>query len=245
MNLGYGTEKIEDDLQNLFPEARIARMDLDTTRTRTAYEKIITAFQEGKTDILIGTQMVSKGLDFDNVAVVGIINADSLLNYPDFRATERAFQLMAQVAGRAGRKSGQGKVFLQTKIPDAPVIPHIVDNNYTQFYNTQLSERMMFHYPPFYRLVYVYMKHRDIAVLEEFSELMGRQLRNIFENRILGPDLPPVARVKELYIRKIVLKVESGLSQYKVNEALQALQQALTTNQRYRSITMYYDVDPL
>ena len=245
VNLGYGTEKIEDDLQNLFPEARIARMDLDTTRTRTAYENIITAFQEGKTDILIGTQMVSKGLDFDNVAVVGIINADSLLNYPDFRATERAFQLMAQVAGRAGRKSGQGKVFLQTKIPDAPVIPHIVDNNYTQFYNSQLSERMMFHYPPFYRLVYIYMKHREIAVLEEFSELMGQQLRKIFENRILGPDLPPVARVKELYIRKIVLKVENGLSQYKVNEALQALQQALTTGQRYRSITMYYDVDPL
>ena len=136
-------------------------------------------------------------------------------------------------------------MFLQTKIPDAPVIPHIVDNNYTQFYNSQLSERMMFHYPPFYRLVYIYMKHREIAVLEEFSELMGQQLRKIFENRILGPDLPPVARVKELYIRKIVLKVENGLSQYKVNEALQALQQALTTGQRYRSITMYYDVDPL
>ena len=220
-------------------------MDLDTTRTRSAYEKIITAFQEGKTDILIGTQMVSKGLDFDNVAVVGIINADTLLNYPDFRATERAFQLIAQVAGRAGRKNGQGKVFLQTKIPDAPVIPHIVDNNYLQFYNTQLSERMMFHYPPFYRLVYIYMKHRDIAVLEEFSELMGQQLRRIFENRILGPDLPPVARVKELYIRKIVLKIESGLSQYKVNEALQALQQALTDNARYRSIIMYYDIDPL
>lgn len=245
VNLGYGTEKIEDDLQNIFPEARIARMDLDTTRTRTAYEDIITRFQEGKTDILIGTQMVSKGLDFDNVAVVGIINADTLLNYPDFRSTERAFQLMAQVAGRAGRKNGQGKVILQTKVPDAPVIPQIVQNNYIQFYNSQLKERMLFHYPPFYRLVYIYVKHREINILEEFSELLGEELRRIFEERILGPDLPPVARIKELYIRKIVLKVESTLSQYRVNEALQAVQQAFMQNARYRSVVMYYDIDPL
>ena len=174
--LGYGTEKIEDDLQNLFPEARIKRMDLDTTRTRTAYEKIISDFQEGKTDILIGTQMVSKGLDFDNVDVVGIVNADTLLNYPDFRATERAFQLMSQVAGRAGRKNGQGKVFLQTKMTDAPVIPQIVSNDYAAFYDQQLQERLLFHYPPFYRLIYIYMKHRDVRVLEEFSELVGRRI---------------------------------------------------------------------
>ncbi len=245
VNLGYGTEKIEDDLQNLFPQARIARMDLDTTRTRTAYEKIIGTFQEGKTDILIGTQMVSKGLDFDNVDVVGIINADTLLNYPDFRANERAFQLMSQVAGRAGRKNGQGKVFLQTKVPDAPVIPHIVDNNFVQFYNAQLQERMLFHYPPFYRLVYVYMKHRDQQLLEEFSELVGEHMRKVFEGRILGPDLPPVARVKEQFIRKIVLKVENGLSQYKVNEALWAIQKAFTQNARYRYVEMFYDIDPL
>ena len=245
VHLGYGTEKIEDNLQNLFPQARIARMDLDTTRTRTAYENIINAFQEGKTDILIGTQMVSKGLDFDNVDVVGIINADTLLNYPDFRANERAFQLMAQVAGRAGRKNGQGKVFLQTKVPDAPVIPHIVDNDFVQFYNTQLQERMLFRYPPFYRLVYVYMKHRDQHLLEEFSEQVGAQMRQIFEGRILGPDLPPVARVKEQYIRKIVLKIESGLSQYKVNDTLRAIQKAATQNARYRYVEMFYDVDPL
>ena len=245
ITLGYGTEKIEDDLHNLFPEARIARMDLDTTRTRGAYESIINDFQHGKNDILIGTQMVSKGLDFDNVAVVGIINADTLLNYPDFRATERAFQLMAQVAGRAGRKSGQGKVFLQTKMSDAPVIPQIVENNYTAFYDQQLQERMLFHYPPFYRLVYIYMKHRDVHVLEEFSELIGRHMREIFDSRILGPELPPVARVKQLYIRKIVLKVENTLSQYKINEVLQNMQQAYCQMPRYRTISMYYDIDPV
>lgn len=243
--LGYGTEKIEDDLQNLFPEARIERMDLDTTRTRTAYEKIIEDFQQGKTDILIGTQMVSKGLDFDNVAVVGIINADTLLNYPDFRATERAFQLMAQVAGRAGRKNGQGTVFLQTRMSDAAVIPQIVKNDYVTFYDQQLSERMLFHYPPFYRLVYIYMKHRDVHVLEEFSDVIAKRMREIFDNRILGPDLPPVARIKQLYIRKIVLKVENGLSQYKINEVLQNIQQAYCQMPRYRAISMYYDIDPL
>lgn len=245
INLGYGTEKIEDDLHNLFPDARILRMDLDTTRSRGAYEKIIDNFQQGKTDILIGTQMVSKGLDFDNVAVVGIINADTLLNYPDFRATERAFQLMAQVAGRAGRKNGKGKVFLQTKMSDAAVIPQIVKNDYTAFYNQQLSERMLFHYPPFYRLVYIYMKHRDEHILDEFSNLVGRHMREIFDNRILGPDTPPVARVKQLYIRKIVLKVDSSLSQYKVNETLQNILHAYSEIPRFRAISMYYDIDPL
>lgn len=245
INLGYGTEKIEDDLQNIFPEARIERMDLDTTRTRNAYEKIISDFQQGKTDILIGTQMVSKGLDFDNVAVVGIINADTLLNYPDFRATERAFQLMAQVAGRAGRKSGQGKVFLQTKMSDAPVIPYIVNNDYQSFYDQQIGERLLFHYPPFHRLIYVYIKHRDVQLLEEFSTVLGKHMREIFDERILGPDLPPVAKVKQLYIRKIVLKVENNLSQYKINKLLHDLQQAYLSQPRYRSITMYYDIDPM
>ena len=245
VNLGYGTEKIEDDLLKIFPEARTARMDLDTTRTRTAYESIINDFQQGRTDILIGTQMVSKGLDFDNVAVVGILNADILLNYPDFRASERAFQLMAQVAGRAGRKNGRGKVYLQTRQPDNPVLPMVVANNYMQFYDSQLSERMLFHYPPFYRLVYVYTKHRDLPLLEEFSYILGERMRQLFDHRVLGPDLPPVARVQQLYIRKIVLKVEGNLSQYRINETLLALQKELLEEKRFRSITMYYDVDPL
>ena len=245
VNLGYGTEKIEDDLLKIFPQARTARMDLDTTRTRTAYEGIINDFQQGKTDILIGTQMVSKGLDFDNVAVVGILNADILLNYPDFRASERAFQLMAQVAGRAGRKNGRGKVYLQTRQPDNPVLPMVVANNYLQFYDSQLSERMLFHYPPFYRLVYVYTKHRDLPLLEEFSYILGERMRQLFDHRVLGPDLPPVARVQQQYIRKIVLKVEGNLSQYRINETLLALQKELLEEKKFRSITMYYDVDPL
>lgn len=245
INLGYGTEKIEDDLLKIFPDARTARMDLDTTRTRTAYESIISDFQQGKTDILIGTQMVSKGLDFDNVAVVGILNADILLNYPDFRASERAFQLMAQVAGRAGRKSGSGRVYLQTRQPENPILPMIVENKYLRFYDSQLSERMLFHYPPYYRLVYVFIKHREPALLEEFSNILGTRMRELFDYRVLGPDLPPVARVQQLYIRKIVLKVESNLSQYRINETLIALQQELLADKRYRSITMYYDVDPL
>ena len=245
VNLGYGTEKIEDDLLKIFPQARTARMDLDTTRTRTAYESIINDFQQGRTDILIGTQMVSKGLDFDNVAVVGILNADILLNYPDFRASERAFHLMAQVAGRAGRKNGRGKVYLQTRQPDNPVLPMVVANNYLQFYDSQLSERMLFHYPPFYRLVYVYTKHRDLPLLEEFSYILGERMRQLFDHRVLGPDLPPVARVQQLYIRKIVLKVEGNLSQYRINETLLALQKELLEEKRFRSITMYYDVDPL
>ena len=245
VNLGYGTEKIEEELSNLFPEARIARMDLDTTRTRNAYEKIINDFQRGKTDVLIGTQMVSKGLDFDNVAVVGILNADILLNYPDFRATERSFQLMAQVAGRAGRKNGRGTVYLQTKTPDTPVIPQIVENDYLKFYDSQLTERMLFHYPPFHRLVYVYLKHRDIRLLDETAERFGACMRNIFGMRVLGPDLPPVARVQQLYIRKIVLKVENELSQYKVNEALARLKEEFAAQKRYASVTIFYDVDPL
>lgn len=245
VDLGYGTEKIEDELQKIFPGIETVRMDLDTTRTRTAYENIINDFQQGKSKILIGTQMVSKGLDFDNVAVVGILNADILLNYLDFRAAERAFQLMAQVAGRAGRKEETGKVILQTRQPDSPIIPLIVRNDYAQFYDSQLAERMMFHYPPFYRLIYVYMKHRDIKLLEEFSQIMGEQLRHIFDYRVLGPDLPPVARVQQQYIRKIMIKAESKLSQYKINDTLKKLQMELLSKKRYSSINLYYDIDPL
>jgi primosomal protein N' (replication factor Y) len=245
INLGYGTEKIEEELSNMFPHARIARMDLDTTRTRTAYEKIINDFQQGKNDVLIGTQMVSKGLDFDNVSVVGILNADILLNYPDFRAAERSFQLMAQVAGRAGRKNEQGTVYLQTKSPDATIIPQIKENDFLQFYNQQLGERMLFHYPPFYRLVYVYLKHRNIRFLDATAERFGSRMREIFGERVLGPDLPPVAKVQQLYIRKIVLKVETNTSQYKINEALSALKDEFLSQKQYSALTIYYDVDPL
>ena len=244
VNRGFGTEKIEDDIKQIFPEARVARMDLDTTRTRTAYERIISDFEEGKTDILIGTQMISKGLDFDRVSVVGILNADSMMNYPDFRSYERAFQLMAQVAGRAGRKNKQGLVVLQTKSPENPLIHQIMANDYASLYQEQMEERRLFKYPPFYRLIYVYLKHRKEDILTQAAELMAARLRQGMGERILGPDKPPVARIQSLFIRKIVIKIEQEASLSKVRRYLTQVQRSLIEDERFRSLMVYYDVDP-
>ena len=241
---GFGTERIEDDVKTIFPEARVARMDLDTAKTRTAYERIIADFQEGQTDILIGTQMISKGLDFDRVSVVGILNADTLLNYPDFRSHERAFQLMAQVAGRAGRKNKQGLVILQTKSPDLPVVRQVVDNDFEQLYYDQLAERQLFRYPPYYRLVYVYLKHRKEEVLTLAADMLANHLRTVMGDRILGPDKPPVARIQTLFIKKIVIKVEQSASMKKVRDYLLSVQRMLVEDERFRSLIVYYDVDP-
>ena len=243
-NRGFGTERVEDDVKLVFPEARVARMDLDTTRTRTAYEKIISDFEQGKTDILIGTQMVSKGLDFERVSVVGILNADTMLNYPDFRSYERAFQLMAQVAGRAGRKNKQGLVILQTKSPDLPVIHQVMRNDYEQLYYDQLAERQLFRYPPYYRLVYVYLKHRKEEVLDMAADMMAAQLRAGLGDRVLGPDKPPVARIQTLFIKKMIVKVEQTASMSKVRNYLLAVQRAVMADERFRSLVVYYDVDP-
>lgn len=245
VNRGFGTEKIEDDIRQLFPEARVARMDLDTTRSRTAYEKIISDFEEGRTDILIGTQMVSKGLDFDRVSVVGILNADSMLNYPDFRSHERAFQLMAQVAGRAGRRNRQGLVVLQTKSPDLPLIRQVLDNNYRELYEDQLTERRLFRYPPFYRLIYVYLKHRKEEVAEQAAAQMAAYLRNGLGDRVLGPDKPPVARIQALFIRKIMVKVEQEASLQKIRLYLTEVQRAIVADERFRTVNVYYDADPM
>ncbi|WP_296122801.1 primosomal protein N' [uncultured Bacteroides sp.] len=244
-NRGFGTEKIEDDIKVLFPDARVARMDLDTTRTRTAYERIISDFEQGKTDILIGTQMVSKGLDFDHVSIVGILNADTMLNYPDFRAYERAFQLMAQVAGRAGRKNKRGRVILQTKSIDHPIIPQVISNDYEGMVGGQLAERQMFHYPPYYRLIYVYMKHRNETLLDLMAQTMATKLRTVFGNRVLGPDKPPVARVQTLFIRKIVLKIEANAPMARVRELLVRIQKETVAEDRFKSLIVYYDVDPM
>ena len=241
---GFGTERIEDDIRLIFPEARVARMDLDTTRTRSAYERIIADFEQGKTDILIGTQMVSKGLDFQHVSVVGILNADSMLNYPDFRSYERAFQLMAQVAGRAGRKNKQGLVILQTKSPDLPVIQQVMRNDYEQLYFDQLAERQLFRYPPYYRLIYVYLKHRKPDVLDLASDTMAQHLRTGLGDRVLGPDKPPIARIQTLYIKKMVVKVEQTASMAKVRDYLLRVQRAIVEDERFRSLIVYYDVDP-
>ena len=242
---GYGTEKIEDQVRDIFPEARIARMDLDTTRTRSAYERIISDFSSGRTNLLIGTQMISKGLDFDKVSVVGILNADNLLNYPDFRAYEHAYMMMAQVSGRAGRKGKRGLVILQTKSPTLPVIQQVVQNDYTGLYRSIIAERQQFHYPPYYRLVYVYLKHRSDAVVESASIEMGSRLRQWFASRVMGPDKPAVAKVKSLSIRKFVLKLELGINMADVRKYLTLAQQLMLQDKRYSSLQIYFDVDPL
>ena len=242
---GYGTEKIEDEIRSIFPEARIARMDLDTTHTRNAYERLINDFSMGKNNLLIGTQMVTKGLDFGKVSVVGILNADSMLNYPDFRAYEQAFMMMSQVSGRAGRKGKRGEVILQTKTPDLPVIQYVVHNNYPTFFKELLDERREFHYPPFYHLVYVYLKHREENIVNTAGVELGSRLRDIFGARVLGPDKPAVARVKTLSIRKIVLKLENGIDYPRVRQYLRGALDAMMKDKRYGALQVYYDVDPL
>lgn len=245
MGRGFGTEKIEDQIAEIFPEAKIARMDLDTTRTRNAYERLIADFSEGRTNLLIGTQMVSKGLDFDKVSVVGILNADSMLNYPDFRAYEHAFMMMAQVSGRAGRKGKRGLVILQTKNPTLPVIGQVVNNDYEGLYQGILEERRTFHYPPFFHLINVYVKHKYDKVCEQASHEFSKTLRSWFGERVLGPDKPAVARVKTMNIRKIVIKLENGIDQQKVREYLKFAQQQMGKDPRYGALQIYYDVDPL
>ncbi len=242
---GYGTEKIEDQFAQLFPEAKIARMDLDTTRTKNAYERIIHDFSQGKTNVLIGTQMVTKGLDFDKVSVVGILNADAMLNYPDFRAYEQAFMMMAQVSGRAGRKGKRGLVLLQTTSPELPVVGQVVHNDYQAFYADLLEERRLFRYPPFFRLVYVYLKHAKEQVAETAGIELGSRLRQLFGDRVLGPDKPAVARVKTLHIRKLVLKLEPSLSGEQVRQCLRYAHNEMAKDKKYATLHVFYDVDPL
>jgi primosomal protein N' (replication factor Y) len=242
---GYGTEKIEDQVRDIFPDARIARMDLDTTRSRQAYERIINDFATGRTNLLIGTQMISKGLDFDRVSVVGILNADTMLNYPDFRAYEHAFMMMAQVSGRAGRKNKRGLVILQTHQPNLPIIHQVVRNDYPSLYRDLIAERQAFHYPPYYRLIYVYLKHQKDDVVNTAGIELGSRLQQWFGTRVLGPDKPAVARIKSLSIRKIILKLETGIDMPRVRQYLKLAQQQLLQDKRYTSLQIYYDVDPL
>jgi primosomal protein N' (replication factor Y) len=242
---GFGTEKIEEDIANVFPEARVARMDLDTTRSKRAYDTIIANFQQQKSNVLVGTQMITKGLDFDRVSLVGILNADMMMNYPDFRAHERAFQIMSQVAGRAGRRDTQGEVIVQTSEPEHPLIKQVIAHDYVGMYRTQLAEREQFCYPPFYRLIYIYMKHRDAQVLDAQAQRYAARLRQLFGARVLGPDNPPVARVQSLFIRKIVLKVELSASVARAKELLLATRAEMMADERFKQLVFYYDVDPI
>ena len=241
---GFGTEKIEDSLRDILPDARIARMDLDTTRTRQAYERLISDFAAGRTNLLIGTQMISKGLDFDRVSVVGILDADAILNYPDFRAYEHAFMMMAQVSGRAGRKGKRGKVILQTRQPQNEVIQQVVSGDQKAFYTALLAERQTFHYPPFHRLIYVYLKHRNDGLVNAAAIELGSRLRQWFGERILGPDKPAVARVNTLSIRKLMVKLEPRLPLSQVRHYLWMAQQLLLQDKRFATLQIYYDVDP-
>ena len=242
---GFGTEKIEEQVREVFPDARISRMDLDTTRTRNAYERIISDFSARRTNILIGTQMVSKGLDFDHVSVVGILNADAMLNQPDFRAYEHAYMMMSQVSGRAGRKNRRGLVILQTKQPKTPVIDYVVRGDYTALYKDLIAERQAFRYPPYHHLIYVFLKHRQETTVHTAAIELGSRLRQWFGGRVLGPDKPSVAKVKQQNIRKLVLKMELGIDMKRVREYLLMAQSQMLADNRYASLQIYYDVDPL
>ena len=241
---GMGTERVEEEVRRYFPTARVARMDVDTTRSKTAYDKIISDFQQHKTDVLIGTQMVSKGLDFDNVHVVGIMNADTMLNFPDFRSYERSFQLMAQVAGRAGRRSHQGLVVLQTRSVDLPVIHQVTCHDYAALYADQTAERQLFCYPPYCRLIYIYMKGRDENVVAHAAEQMAQAMRQYFGECVLGPEPPAVARVQALHIRKIMLKVNPSHGVTRIRQSLYHIQQVLAAQGVLQGVLLYYDVDP-
>ena len=241
---GFGTEKIEDQIMELFPEAKVARMDLDTTRTKNAYARIIEDFAYGKTNVLIGTQMITKGLDFDRVQLVGILDADSMLNYPDFRAYEHSYMMLQQVSGRAGRKGKQGLVILQTKSADLPVIEQVATNDSKTFYEDLDEERRLFNYPPYTRLIYVYLKHQHDNIVESAALMLGSILRGWFGERILGPDKPAVARVKSMCIRKIMIKLENGIDQKKVREYLRMAQKQILQDKQYAALQIFYDVDP-
>lgn len=242
---GYGTERIEEIAESSFPGARIMRMDLDTTRNKDSYLNIINDFSLGKADILVGTQMVTKGLDFERVSLVGILNADNLINFPDFRASERAFNMLEQVAGRAGRRNKRGLVIVQTSQPAHPILSYLQTHNYEGFYEHELEERRRYGYPPFTRVINIYLKHRDEDLLIKAAAGYAETLRHLFGNRILGPDEPHIARIQSLYIRKIMLKVETQASMSKVKAILRSVYEAQMADKSLRSLVVYYDVDPM
>jgi primosomal protein N' (replication factor Y) len=242
---GFGTEKIEDEIKIIFPEARVSRMDLDTTRSRKSYEKILSDFEQHKVDILIGTQMVSKGLDFERVSLVGILNADNMLNFPDFRAHERAYQLMAQVSGRAGRKNKRGTVILQTSTTEHPIIDQVIRNDFKAMFATQSEERKLFKYPPYFRLIQIVLKHRNSNTLNQAASKLTIDLRAVFGSRVLGPNIPVVSRIQNLYIKNILLKIESDASSEKAKEILHQITNQVISDSQFKGLLINLDVDPM
>ncbi len=242
--IGYGTEKVEELIERELPEARILRMDLDTTRNKDGYLDIISSFSQRKADILVGTQMVTKGLDFDGVRVVSVLSADTLINLPDFRASERAFNMLLQVAGRAGRREVAGKVIVQTGQPDHPVIGFMKAHDYVGFYDHELAERKAHFFPPFTRMIIIYLRNREENALQAAAEAFATQLRHLLGNRVAGPDTPPVSRVQSMYIRRIMLKIEVGASMVKVKSILRDVVETIHSQGKLRGTIVHYDVDP-
>lgn len=241
---GFGTEQVEEEVARLFPEAKVGRLDLDTARTRSAYERIIAEFERGKTQILIGTQMLSKGLDFGRVSVVGILSADSLMNFPDFRAHERAYQLMVQVSGRAGRRERPGVVVLQTSQPDHPLIGMVQRFAYQEMVRMQLAERSQFRYPPYYRLIVIVLRGKQETVVQEMARLYADKLRDRLGDRVLGPVTPPIHRIQTLFLRQIVIKIEIAAGITPLRALLEEVQQSMQAMPAFRSLLLHYDVDP-
>ncbi len=244
--VGYGTERIEDEIDRVLPGEKISRMDLDTTRSKAAYDRIIDDFSSRKTSVLVGTQMVTKGLDFDGVSLVGILNADQMIHFPDFRSHERAFDMLEQVAGRAGRAHHRGTVVIQTSQPDHPVIQMVCAHDYVGFYRHEMADREQFNYPPFVKIINIYLKHRDEAVVSELAVRYGTLMRQLFGERVLGPDTPVVGRVQNLFLRQLVLKLETSVSMPKVKNLLRQVQERmLSVDSRMRQLRLVYDVDPV
>jgi len=242
---GFGTEKIQEEVSLLFPDAVVARMDTDTTRSKKAFSNLIADFETGKTNILIGTQMISKGLDFDHVSVVGIMNADAMLNFPDFRAYERSFQLMTQVAGRAGRRQKQGKVVIQTSDKENSILKYVITNDFETMLHTQLAERKQYKYPPFYRLIRLSVKHPKLHITDQAAEALANRLRHIFGARVLGPEYPSVGRIKDWYIKQIIIKLEREKSTTTAKEYIRSSMEAIKADDKFRSVLFVPDVDPM
>jgi primosomal protein N' (replication factor Y) len=242
---GYGTERIAEEVHNEYSDYKVARMDLDTTRNKDAYQDIIEKFAAHQTDLLVGTQMISKGLDFAKVKVVGVINADTLLNFPDFRSEERAFNMLEQVSGRAGRKGEKGKVIIQTTNPDEKVLAYVKAHDYDSYYAAQIEDRRRYAYPPFTKVINIYLKHRDSSTVDMMAVAYSNALRQTFGNRVLGPEKPAVGRVATFYLQTIMLKIEANASMKKVKSLLRIIYEKMAAEPRMKGVVVYYDVDPV
>lgn len=243
--IGYGTERIEEEIAASFPDIPVARLDRDTTRNKDDYERIIDEFSAGKDKMLVGTQMVTKGLDFGRVSVVGVINADATINQPDFRSAERAFNMLEQVAGRAGRRGDDGVVTIQTYTPSHPLFGFLVSHDYVGFYNHEIEERRLYNYPPFTRIINIYLKHREQGRLHVLAGAYGRRLRELFGNRVFGPEEPHVARIKQMHIMRIMIKIETEASMKKVKHILRETYLEMDAARALNGAQVYYDVDPM